>query len=78
MGNPHIVFISSKKSKFGNHNFSKKKKFVANYKISLIFFRFIYFVINFSNDIFQMNSKNFFFEKKKFSSVFTLLQVYLL
>ena len=60
----HIVFISSKKSKFCNQNLLKKKKFVANYKISLIFFRFVYFVINFSNDIFQMNSKNFFFSKK--------------
>jgi len=60
----HIVFISSKKSKFCNQNLLKKKKFVANYKISLIFFRFVHFVINFSNDIFQMNSKNFFFSKK--------------
>jgi len=60
----HIVFISSKKSKFCNQNFLKKRKFVANYKISVIFFRFVHFVINFSNDIFQMNSQNFFFEKK--------------
>lgn len=60
----HVVFISSKKSKFCNQNLLKKKKFVANYKISLIFFRFVHFVINFSNDIFQMNSKNFFFSKK--------------
>ena len=69
----HIVFISSKKSKFCNQNIFKKKKFVANYKISLIFFRFISFVISFSNNIFQMNSKNFFFFKKKSSSIFTLL-----
>jgi len=63
----HIVYLSVKKSKFCNKTFLKKKKFVVNYKISTIFFRFVQFVINFSNDSFQMNSKNFFFSKKNLS-----------
>jgi len=60
----HIVFRSLNRSKFCNQSFLKKRKFVANYKISLLFFKFVHFVINFSNNIFQINSKNFFFSKK--------------
>lgn len=60
----HIIYLSVKRSKFCNQNFSKKKNFAINYKTSVIFFRFVHFVINFSNNIFQINSKNFFFSKK--------------
>lgn len=60
----HIVFLSVKKSKFLKQTFLEEKKLLSSYKVSVFFFRFVYFVINFSNNIFKKNSEIFFPEKK--------------
>lgn len=60
----HVIFLSSKDFEIVKYKSLKKSKFIVNYKVLLVFLKFVYFVINFTNSNFKMNSEKFFSEKK--------------
>jgi len=72
----HVIYLSAKDFEIIKYKSLKKSKFAANYKVSLVFLKFVYFVITFTNNSFKMNSEKFFFRKKTFNSVFNLLQIF--
>lgn len=60
----HVIYLSAKDFEITRYQFLKKSKFIANYKVLLVFLKFVHFVINFTNNSFKMNSEKFFSEKK--------------
>jgi len=60
----HVIYLSAKDFEIIKYKSLKKSKFAANYKVSLVFLKFVYFVITFTNNSFKMNSEKFFSEKK--------------